>query len=105
MKEKLIVTIVGKIGELNSLFQGSQQAIIAKLAIVPKAAINILPMKMKSPPIPATIPNLAGFLNIRKKASFAAKQNIFPDIAIFRIKIKKEKPGQEPVYKRFCSKI
>ena len=74
---------MGKTGELNLDFQGSQYAIIAKALIVPKAAMKIFPMKMKSSPIPATIPNLAGFLKIKKKASFAAMQKVRPEIAIF----------------------
>ena len=55
---------------------------IAKLAIVPKAAMKIFPKKMKSSPMEATIPNFTGFLIIKKNASFAAKQKFFPEIAI-----------------------
>ena len=55
---------------------------IAKPAIVPRAAMKIFPRKMNSSPMPATIPNLAGFRRIRKKASLAAPQKPFPEIAI-----------------------
>jgi hypothetical protein len=36
------------------------------------------PMKMNTSPMLATTENLAGFLKIRKKASFAEEQKFFP---------------------------
>jgi len=45
-------------------------------------AINSLPMKIKIPPIEATIPNLTGLHQINLKASIAARQKFFPVIAI-----------------------
>ena len=54
---------------------------------VPRVAMkqtNNFPKVMKMFPIVPTTPNLAGFLKIRKKASFAAMQKLFPVIEIYR---------------------
>lgn len=45
-------------------------------------AINTLPMKIKTPPIVAMIPNLAGLHHISVIASLAARQKFFPVKAI-----------------------
>ena len=53
-----------------------------KPQILPEAAMKIFPKKMNNSPIEATKPNLAGFLKIKKKASLAAEQKLFPVIEI-----------------------
>jgi len=47
------------------------------------AAMKTLPKRTKMLPIPPTIPNLKGFLRIRKKAALADEQKFLPVKAIW----------------------
>ena len=64
--------------------------------------MKIFPMKIKSSPIEATTPNFAGFLKIKKNASFAAKQKFLPEMEILEFSLKQILMRKNEFYLNIC---